>query len=120
MTVAELKYLIAVKELIDTSVENSVKLTDIAIKMSVSKVSVYRAMDRLEKSGYVTRDDKGKILLLDYGENQVIKYKILAEYITKHLENYCDVTNDIAYNDAIAVACALSEESITGVKKYLS
>lgn len=56
MTASELKYLIALDELYDG--KNGVKLTVIAEKTRVSKVSVYRALERLEKDGYVKRTEK--------------------------------------------------------------
>ena len=54
MTSAELKYLIAINELYDGTA--GIKLTAIAAKMNVTKVSVYRAAERLENHGYVKRD----------------------------------------------------------------
>lgn len=120
MTSAELKYLIAVKDLIDINNKKGVKLTDVAIKMGVSKVSVYRAMDRLEKSNYVTRDEKGKIVILDYGYNQLEIYLKLIGFIRKHLEVHCNTPNDIALNDAIGAVCALSDESRNGIARHMN
>lgn len=56
MTTAELRYLIATDELCGGTC--GVKLTEIAEKVNVSKVSVYRAVERLEKNGYVERNEK--------------------------------------------------------------
>ena len=53
MTSAELKYLNAINELYDGTA--GIKLTSIATKMNVTKVSVYRAVERLEKHGYIMR-----------------------------------------------------------------
>ena len=58
MTKAELRYLMAIDMLYDGI--SGVKLTEIAAEMAVTKVSVYRAMERLEGNGYIERNEKNK------------------------------------------------------------
>ena len=65
MTSAELKYLLAIEELYDGKI--GIKLTTIAAKINVTKVSVYRAMERLEKNGYIRHDEKNKVVINTYG-----------------------------------------------------
>lgn len=118
MTAAELRYLIAIDDLYDG--KNGVKLTDIASKVCVSKVSVYRAVERLEKSGYVERNDKNKVILREYGKNQLSDYMEIIDFIRIHLEKQCGTPQDIAYNDALGAACAFSDvsrEKITEIIK---
>jgi Mn-dependent DtxR family transcriptional regulator len=109
MTAAELRYLIATGELYDG--KNGVKLTDIAQKVGVSKVSVYRAVERLEKNGYVERNDKNKVVLTQHGKNQISAYMEIIVFIRAQLLDHCGTPSDTAYNDALGVACALSDAS---------
>lgn len=117
MTVAEIKYLIAVNDLSDET--KGARLTDIGIKMGVSKVSVYRAMDRLEKSGYIKRDEMNRIVILEYGHQELEIYTKLINFVCNHLVNQFNTPSDIAYNDAIGAVCALSDESLDGIAKFM-
>ena len=109
MTSAELKYLNAINELYDGTA--GIKLTSIATKMNVTKVSVYRAVERLEKHGYIMRDEKNKVVMTEYGYEQLGKYNVLINWLSNHLQKYCRVSVEIAYNDAIGVICAFSDET---------
>lgn len=117
MTSAELKYLSTVNDL-DQGV-NGVRLTDIGKKNGSIKGYVYRAMERLEKSGYIKRDENNRIAILERRKNELMIYMKLIEFISKHLEIHCNTPNDIAYNDAIGVVCALSDESRNGIARFL-
>ena len=109
MTAAELRYLIAIDELYDG--KSGVKLTDIAQRVGVSKVSVYRAVERLEKSGYAERNDKNKVILTELGKKQISDYMEIIDFVRDHLVRNCGTPHEVAYSDAIGVACALSDVS---------
>lgn len=109
MTAAEYKYLLAIDELYDGT--GGIKLTAIALKMGVSKVSVYRAVERLEKGGYVNRDEKNKVVITEFGFQKLEEYRAMVDWLGNHLEHHCHVAGDIAYRDAIGAVCAMSEES---------
>ena len=117
MTSAELKYLIAIDALYDGTA--GIKLTAIAAKMNVTKVSVYRAAERLEKNGYIRRDERNKVVINEYGYEQLEKYNILIQWISNHLREKCGVSADIAYNDAIGAACEFSEESRNSIAAFV-
>lgn len=117
MTSAELKYLMAINELYDGTI--GIKLTSIAEKMSVTKVSVYRAAERLEKNGYIARDEKNKVIMTEYGYEQLGKYIMLIEWLRGHLQKNCKVSAEIAHNDAIGAACAFSEESRGALAEFI-
>lgn len=116
MTSAELKYLMAIDELYDGTA--GIKLTAIAAKMNVSKVSVYRAAERLEKNGYIRRDEKNKVVINDCGYEQLEKYNILIRWISGHLMEKCGVPAEVAINDAIGAACEFSEESRNAIAAF--
>ena len=116
MTSAELRYLIAIDQLYDGTA--GIKLTAIAAKMNVSKVSVYRAAERLERNGYIRRDDRNKVVIAPFGYEQLEKYNILIQWISTHLREKCGVSPDIAYNDAIGAACEFSEASRNAIAAF--
>ncbi|MBO5023356.1 MAG: hypothetical protein J6D11_03485 [Clostridia bacterium] len=109
MTSAELRYLIAADELYDGV--NGVKLIEIANKVGVSKVSVYRAVERLEKNYYIQRNEKNKVVLTEYGKKQLADYREIMDFIQSHLEKQCGTPSEVAYNDALGAACAFSDIS---------
>ncbi len=109
MTVAELKYLLAINELYDGTV--GVKLTAIASKMNVTKVSVHRAVERMDKNGYTKRDEKNKVIISEYGYEQLQLYYIIMQWISNHLREKGGIPEDIAIQDAINVVCSLSNVS---------
>ena len=116
MTSAELKYLMAIDGLYDGTV--GIKLTAIAAEMNVSKVSVYRAAERLERNGYIRRDEKNKVVINPSGYEQLEKYNILIGWISSHLREKCGVSADVAYHDAIGAACEFSEESRNAIAAF--
>ena len=117
MTSAELKYLIAINELYDGTA--GIKLTAIAAKMNVTKVSVYRAAERLENHGYVKRDEKNKVVMTDYGYKQLKEYNMLIGWLSNHLQRNCKGSAEIAYNDAIGAVCAFSDESRNALAEFI-
>ena len=117
MTVAELRYLIATDALYDG--KNGVKLTAIAEKIGVTKVSVYRAVERLEKSGYVERNEKNKVVMTEKGETVLREYMVIVHFVREHLVAHCGTPAEIAYTDALGAACALSDISRSGIASHV-
>lgn len=117
MTSAELKYLLAIDALYDGTA--GIKLTAIAQRMNVTKVSVYRAAERLEKNGYIRRDEKNKVVINDYGYEQLEKFNMLIQWISNHLREKCGVSPEIAHNDAIGAACEFSEASRNAIAAFV-
>lgn len=121
MTSAEFKYLIASKQLYDAREDKSIgiKPTEIASKLGVSKASVSRAVERLEKGGYIRKNDRNKIVITEYGFTQLSEYKIMIEWLCCHLQFHCNIPKDIAQVDAINAACAMSNESRHGLAEFI-
>lgn len=117
MTASELRYLIALNDLYDG--KNGVKLTEIADKACVSKVSVYRAIERLEKDGYVKRTDKNRIAVSEKGAEALVEYQACMSIVQWSLETNCGTSPAIAYKDALNTVCVLSEESRQAVVRFL-
>ena len=118
MTSAELKYLIAISKLYDGT--KGIKLTDVADKTGVSKVSVFKAVERLEQEGCIQRDAKNKVIITQYGYEQLEKYNILIRWLSGHLERNCKVPADIAEHDATGAICAFSEQSINALTQLIT
>lgn len=117
MTTAELRYLIATNELYYNQV--GVKLTSIAEKMGVTKVSVYRAIERLERSGYVERNEKNKVILTQKGSQILREYMVIVNFVRAHLVCHCGTPEEMAYQDALGVACALSDISRSSIAAHV-
>ena len=117
MTSAELKYLIAIDELYNDN--SGIKLTDIGSKLNVTKVSVYRAAERLERGGYIRRDEKKKITMTELGYSQLAEYMTIIRWLGTHLEFHCNVPKEVAYRDAGGVVCAMSDESRHGLAEFI-
>ena len=109
MTAAELRYLIAINDLCDGTV--GVKLTEIAEKTGVTKVSVYRAVERLEKSEHVKRNEKNKVIMTEKGIRELSEYMVIVNFIRNQLEFHCGTPEEIAFQDALGAAAALSDIS---------
>lgn len=116
MTVSELKYLIAADEI--TVQEKGASIAAISKKMNVSKVSVYRGIERLVNKDYISRNNR-KIVFTEQGKSALAEYRIIIQFIFKHLEQHCKVAADIAYNDALGVACSFSDESRKHIVEFV-
>lgn len=121
MTSADFKYLVASKQLYDAKEDKTVgiRLTEIANAVKVSKASVSRAVDRLEKGGYIRKNERNKIVITEYGFTQLAEYRIMIEWLCSHLQVHCNVPEEIAKVDGINAACAMSEESRHGLAEFI-
>ncbi len=118
MTSAELRYLMAIDELYDGT--EGVRLTAIADRMNVTKVSVFKAAERLEQEGCTQRDEKNKVIITQKGYEQLKKYDMLITWLGGHLERNCRVPADIARRDAMGAVCAFSEESVRALTEFIA
>ena len=118
MTSSELRYLIAVSELYDGTA--GVRLTAIAARMNVTKVSAFKAAERLEQEGCIMRDAKNKVVVTQHGYEQLKKYGMLIEWLSGHLEKNCKVPPETARHDAMGAVCAFSQESITALAEFIN
>lgn len=116
MTASELRYLIAVHELCEE--HGAAKLTMIANKMQVSKVSAFKAVERLEAGGYLGHGGKN-ICLTEQGKDELAEYILALRFIERHLEYHCEVQKETAYKDALSTVCTFSEESRHGIVRFI-
>ena len=116
MTASELRYLAAINDLDDQG--KGARMAAMSQKLNVSKVSVYRAIERLIASGYVGQNGK-RVLLTDKGRKEVTDYLSVVEFIGEKLIKYCNTPKELAFDEAIGAACSLGGESRNGVLAYV-
>ena len=116
MSSSELRYLIAANELAEES--QCVKQTDLANKLSVTKVSAYNAVERLKEKGYIEKNAR-KILLTDRGREVLNEYMTIIRFMSAHLSLHCGTTENQAYEDALNAACAFSDATRDGVANFI-
>ena len=116
MTSSELRYLITINKL--CCGDMPVSLMKIAAEMKVSKVSVYKAVERLGKDGRVERTNR-KVIITDKGKAILGEYMLMINFLCSHLTLHCVHDEAIAFNDAINAVCVLSDTGRDGIVTYL-
>lgn len=116
MSSSELRYLIAANELAEQT--ESVKQTDVANKLRVSKVSTYNAMERLRDKGYIEKSER-KIVLTALGKEVLNEYMTIIRFISVHLALHCGTEKNQAYEDALNATCAFSDATRNGVAAFI-
>lgn len=116
MSASMLKYLIAADSLCDG--ENGVSLTALALKAGVTKVSAYRAVDRLETDGYLSRESKKKIVLTKKGVDSLRTYMREVYVLRDALMQICKLPRNVAYHEELKAVGALSGRSIEALTDF--
>ena len=116
MSSSELRYLIAANDLAKEL--PSVKQTDIANRLHVTKVSAYNAIERLREKEYIEKNDR-KIVLTDRGKEALNEYMTIICFISKHLSLHCGTSENQAYEDALNATCAFSDATRNGIARFI-
>ncbi len=109
MTYSELNYMRSVKRLSDG---DGTRMCDMSGQMCVSRVSVFRAVERLEKGGFLTKDRNRRITLTEKGEETLGKYEIVIGFLVKKLVEVVGFGVHESEEEATRIACVLSEVSL--------
>ena len=112
MSVSEIKYLLTIYKLSKT--HNVVRSVDVAENMQLTKVSVCRAADRLEQKKYVKRCPAG-LQLTDAGQEKACFYDECTDCIKDAIIKAFGIRENIAKNEAVGIAGALSQSSLTQI-----
>jgi len=104
-------YLEAVGFLSDDG-EGSVRVTDIADKLGVSKPSVLTAIKALEDRGFVEHERYRGVTLTATGKVRSAEIQSRHEFLRAFLRNVVDVPDDIAEKDACRMEHVLSEATL--------
>ena len=108
MTYSEFRYLWNVREV---EKDNVARLRDITKIMTVTKVSVFRALERLEKSGYVQKSKDRKIYLTEKGRGFLKEYEQAIFFLKEKMLRFAGIEEDMAQEEAMRIVCVLSDES---------
>ncbi|WP_414151712.1 metal-dependent transcriptional regulator [Acetobacterium carbinolicum] len=96
-----------------------VRITDIALELSVSKASANDAVRKLKELGYVEHERYGQIYLTEAGKNRAMKVYEKHRLITEYLVKALDVSLPVAEKDACSIEHIISEETFKKMKAYL-
>lgn len=96
-----------------------VRSIDIAEELNYSRPSICRAMDVLEKKGYVLMDAKGEITLTAEGKRKAEDIYERHCVITKLLMSI-GADEKVAEQNACRIEHVISEEMFTIIKQYLN
>lgn len=98
---------------------DNVRVTDLADKLSVSKPSVTRAINKLKQKNFVEHENYGLLKLTAngflYAENIVMRHDVLIKFL-------CDllgVEKKLARNEACKLEHAMSNATINKLRRYL-
>ena len=117
MTASLEDYLEAVLMIAETG--KTVRITDLAENLGVSKPSVNRAINTLAKLNYLTHETYGEVVLTPEGEtyaaNVLRRHRMLKKFLTQTL----GVDEDTAEDDACKMEHVMSAKTIDKLYKYL-
>lgn len=97
--------------------DDGTRVVEIAAALSVTKASVSRMMDQLEKEGFVRRSDKKRITLTSIGRSQAQQVKKRYEVIRLYFLEVLHVDGQTAAEDACCLEHILSEGSLAAMRK---
>ncbi len=110
-------YLEAVYEISKT--KNSVRITDIALKLAISKPSVNRAVNTLKKQGLVTHEPYGDIVLTERGRELGESVARRHSMIKKFLVNVLHLSENDAEKEACQIEHNISQNTVERMKSYM-
>ena len=73
MTLSEYRYLQTINGLYDGTV--GIRLSAIAAAMDVTKVSVFKAVERLEHDSLIARDARNRVIMTRYARSAMRAYR---------------------------------------------
>lgn len=110
-------YLEAVLELEEE--HGTVRLTDVAKKIGVTKPSVSRAMKILQNDGYIHQESYGTIELTAKGRVKATQVYHRHKTLTVFLEDVLGVSPDTAENDACRMEHILSSQTMERLAAFV-
>lgn len=97
----------------------SVRITDIALHLGISKPSVNRAVNTLKKQGLVSHEPYGDIVLTEYGKELGESVNHRHRMIKKFLVNVLHVPEAEADKEACQIEHNISQNTIEKMKSYM-
>lgn len=100
--------------------EGSVRVTDIASRLGVSKPSVLSAIRSLEELGFLEHERYRGVALTATGSVRAAEIRSRHEFLTCFLRDIVGVAPDIAEKDACRMEHVLSEETLARMRVIAS
>lgn len=100
--------------------KNTVRITDIAEYLGISKPSVNRAVNTLKRDGYVTHEPYGDIMLTQKGWDLGRSVYVRRGYIQKFLISVLDMSPEDAESEASSMAHSVSRKTVDRMLDYMS
>lgn len=99
--------------------KNIVRITDIALKLGISKPSVNRAVNTLKKQGLVSHKPYGDIVLtqcgLEMGEAVCHKHRMVKAFLMKSL----NLTEEEADKEACRIQHSIGQNTINKMELFM-
>lgn len=100
--------------------DESVRVTDIAGKLGVSKPSVLTALRALEERGYVEHERYRGVVLTPTGKVRSAEIQARHEFLTAFLRDVVGVPTEIAEKDACRMEHVLSDVTLERMRSIAS
>jgi DtxR family Mn-dependent transcriptional regulator len=98
-----------------------VRITDIAVRLGVSKTSVIVAIKSLELRGFLEHKRYGNILLTERGKEKAAEIRDRYDFLVSFLHDVVGVSMEAAKQDSCKMEHIVSEETLKkmkNVKRY--
>ena len=99
--------------------EGTVRVTDIARELTVSKPSVHIALHELENRDLARHERYGAIVLTDSGRAAAREVRRRHDVLTAFLRDFLGVDAQIAEQDACRIEHYLSEETVSRIETVM-
>ncbi|MDR2602283.1 MAG: metal-dependent transcriptional regulator [Spirochaetaceae bacterium] len=96
--------------------QGEVRITDIAIRLGVSKPSTIAAVRSLESKGFVTHKPYCTVVLTKRGTEKAAELKERYEFILSFLQDVLEVSPPVALQDSCKLEHIVSEETLEKMK----
>lgn len=97
-----------------------VRVTDIALKLKITKPSVNKAINMLKDMGLINYKAYGNITLAKEGEACAIEIIKKQDILEMFLVEILDIKKQQAEEEAVAMKHAISEETAQKLNKYIT
>lgn len=97
-----------------------VRVTDIALKLKITKPSVNKAVNMLKDMGLIDYKAYGNITLTKEGENYAIEVIKKQDVLKMFLVEILNIDRKQAEEEAIAMKYAISEPTVKKLNKYIT
>lgn len=96
------------------------RVTDIALKLKITKPSVNKAINMLKNIGLINYQAYGNITLTEEGEAHAIEIIKKQDILKMFLVEILDIDNQQAEKEAIAMKHAISEQTAKKLNRYIT